>query len=439
MSFNAWLSELNRIILVFVPCILIGFVTGHLQIFFILGLIIYGLWTARQLVTLKQWLDGGAMVDQAPEYLGIADQHVSSIVDLQKDHQANKTALEDLIAHYKEMIAALPDAVVIMASSGEIKSANQAAHNLLQIDPSRDINTRITQLVRRPAFTDYFSAQNFDRPLEIRGASDQKSELSIRIIPFGKSKLVLIAQDMSQSARIYEMRRSFISNASHELRTPLTVILGYLESLSMYQNLPDECNIAIKSAEVQANRMKQLVEDLLTLSRLESTASVVKDSEVIPVASLITDAAEEAKLSTWFTNHEISTVIETDAMLKGDLQEIHSVISNLINNAVKHTDAGSAIKAIWKLGDDGGLKFIVEDNGQGIAPEHLERLTERFYRVDAGRSREKGGTGLGLSIVKHIVSRHEGMLEIDSKIGLGSAFICSFPAHRAAIDGNNSI
>ena len=438
MSSNAWLSELNRILLVFVPCILIGLVTGHLQFFFILGLIIYGLWTARQLVTLKQWLDGGALVDEAPEYSGIADQHVSSIVDLQKEHQENKTKLEDLIAHYKEMISALPDAVVIMASSGEIKSANQAAHDLLQIDPTRDINTRITQLVRRPAFTDYFSAQNFDRPLEIRGSSAHEPELSVRIIPFGESKLVLIAQDLSQSARIYEMRRSFISNASHELRTPLTVILGYLETLSMHQSMPDECYTAVKSAEVQAIRMKQLVEDLLTLSRLESTASVVKDSEVIPVASLITDIVEEAKLSTWFTNHVISAQIETDVLLKGDLQEIHSVISNLINNAVKHTDAGSTIKVIWAKKKNESLLLIVEDNGQGIAPEHLERLTERFYRVDAGRSREKGGTGLGLSIVKHILGRHEGALEINSKLGQGSEFICSFPPHRAAKNGINN-
>ena len=439
MSSNAWLSEVNRILLVFIPCIVLGLLSGNLQLLFILGLIIYGLWTARQLVSLKQWLDDGAEVDDAPEYMGIADQHVTNIVDLQKHHQANKSKLEERITNYKEMISALPDAVVIMASSGEIKSANQAAHNLLQIDPIGDINTRITQLVRAPAFTDYFSAQKFEQPLEIRGSSDQEPELSVRIIPFGESKSVLIAQDMSQSARIYEMRRSFISNASHELRTPLTVILGYLESLSLYQSLPEECNAAINSAEVQANRMKQLVEDLLTLSRLESTASVVKDAEVIPVAALISDVVEETKLSTWFTNHEISTQLETDAMLKGDQQEIHSVISNLINNAVKHTDAGSVIKVIWKKSDDGGLLFIVEDNGQGIAPEHLERLTERFYRVDAGRSREKGGTGLGLSIVKHILGRHEGTLEIDSKIGLGSAFICSFPANRVANKGDNSL
>lgn len=437
MSFNAWLSELNRILLVFVPCILIGLVIGQLPFFFILGLIIYGLWTARQLVMLKKWLDGGAVVDEAPEYLGIADQHVSSIVDLQKDHQTNKTKLEDLITHYKEMISALPDAVVIMGTSGEIKSANQAAHDLLQIDPARDINTRITQLVRRPAFTDYFSAQNFDQPLEIRGSTDHEPELSVRIIPFGESKLVLIGQDMSQSARIYEMRRSFISNASHELRTPLTVILGYLESLSMHQSLPDDCNTAIKSAEIQAQRMKQLVEDLLTLSRLESTASVVKDSEVISVPSLIVDVIEETKHSAWYANQDISTQIETNLMLKGDLQEIHSVISNLINNAVKHTDAGSAINVIWKKSDDEGLQFIVEDNGQGIAPEHLARLTERFYRVDAGRSREKGGTGLGLSIVKHILSRHEGTLEINSELGQGSRFSCSFPVHRMTKNENN--
>jgi len=202
MSFTAWLSELNRILLVFIPCLLIGAIIGRLPHFFIIGLLIYALWTARQLVTLKQWLNEGANVNDAPEYLGIADQHVSNIVDLQKNHHVKHAKLEDLIAHYNEMIAALPDAVVIMSINGKIKSANQAAKKLLQIDPSRDIATRITQLVRKPAFTDYFAAQKFDQPLELRGASDQEAELSIRIIPFGDNKLVLIAQDMSQSARI---------------------------------------------------------------------------------------------------------------------------------------------------------------------------------------------------------------------------------------------
>ncbi len=438
MSLNAWISEFNRILLVFTPCIVLGFFTSHIPLFFIFALIIYGLWSARQLVTLKQWLDRGAIVDEAPEYLGIADQHVSSIVDLQKIHIINENELRDLIHQYNQMISALPDAIVVMADSGEILSANQAALNLLHIDHARDIGTRVTQLIRQPSFIDYFSAQKFDQSLEIRGSSELEPELSVRIIPFGEGKLVLIAQDMSQSARIYEMRRSFISNASHELRTPLTVILGYLESLSMHQRLPDECIAAIKSAETQAKRMKQLVEDLLTLSRLESEMSVAKDSELIPIASLILDVVEETKLSNWFTDHEISIQIETKSMLKGDLQDIHSVISNLINNAVKHTDAGSSIKVVWKKADTGSLQFIVEDDGQGIAPEHLDRLTERFYRVDAGRSREKGGTGLGLSIVKHIVGRHEGTLEIDSKIGLGSTFICSFPSHRAANNGNIS-
>ncbi len=437
MSISAWLSELNRILLVFVPCVLIGFFTGHLPLFFILGLVVYGLWTARQLVTLKQWLDGGAKVDDAPEYLGIADQHVSNIVDLQKSHQVKKAELQDLINQYKQMISALPDAVVVMGANGEILSANQAAHDLLQIDPEGDKNTRITQLVRNPSFTDYFNARKFDQPLEVRGSSVHEPELSVRIIPFGESKLVLIGQDMSQSARIYEMRRSFISNASHELRTPLTVILGYLESLSMHQGLPDECNTAIHAAEIQAHRMKQLVEDLLTLSRLESTGSVAEDVEAIPIESLISEVVEDAKLSTWFTNHNISTQIKTKAMIKGDLQEIHSVVSNLINNAVKHTDPGASIMVTWDLIDDGSAQLIVEDRGQGIAKEHIERLTERFYRVDAGRSREKGGTGLGLSIVKHILGRHEGNLEIESELGRGSRFICSFPANRITINGNN--
>ena len=430
MSFNAWLSELNRILLVFIPCVLIGFFTGYLPLFFILGLVVYGLWTARQLVTLKQWLDAGAIVEDAPEYLGIADQHVSNIVDLQKSHQVKKSELQELIDQYKQMITALPDAVVVMGSNGEILSANQAANELLQIDLEQDKNTRITQLVRDPAFTDYFNVGKFDDPLEIRGSSVGEPELSVRIIPFGEDRLVLVGQDMSQSARIYEMRRSFISNASHELRTPLTVILGYLESLSMNQDLPEDCIAAVKSSETQAQRMKQLVEELLTLSRLESTTSIAQDSEIIPITSIIFDVVEEAKLSAWFTNHNISTQIETETMIKGDLQEIHSVVSNLVNNAVKHTDAGSNIRVIWKLDEKSSPQLIIEDNGQGIAPEHIERLTERFYRVDAGRSREKGGTGLGLSIVKHILSRHEASLNIESELSKGSRFICSFPANR---------
>ena len=435
MSFNAWLSELNRILLVFVPCVLLGFITGYLPLLFILGLIIYGLWTARQLVTLKQWLDGGAVIDDAPEYLGIADQHVSSIVDLQKNNQSKQTELEELVNQFAEMISALPDAVVVMAISGDILSANRAAGELLQIDVVNDVNTRITQLIRNPAFNDYFFSGKFDQPLEIHGAAANEPELSIRIFSFGENRLVLIAQDMSQSARIFEMRRSFISNASHELRTPLTVILGYLESILEYPELSDKCMLAVKSAESQAKRMKQLVEDLLTLSRIESTAAIANDTDIIPVVSLISDVLKETKNSIWFTNHEFKLHIETQAMLRGNLQEIHSVISNLVNNAVKHTDAETKISITWRLVNREFAELVVEDNGQGIAEEHLSRLTERFYRVDAGRSREKGGTGLGLSIVKHIIERHEGELSITSETGHGAAFHCRFPAKRTVLNG----
>ena len=435
MSFSAWLSELNRILLVFVPCTIFGIVTGYLPALFIIGLIIYGLWTARQLVTLKRWLDGGAVIDKAPEYIGIADQHVSSIVDLQKNHQSRQNTLEDFVNQFNEMIAALPDAVVVMAASGEILSSNQAAQNLLQIDPTRDKNTRITQLVRNPSFTEYFNAGEFDRPLEIRGAAANEPELNLRIISFGENRLVLIAQDMTHTARIYEMRRSFISNASHELRTPLTVILGYLETLSEHQELPDDCKSAVQAADSQAQRMKQLVEDLLTLSRLESAASVAKETDVIPIASLITEIVNEAKNTVWFANHNLHIQIETDIMMKGILQEIHSLISNLINNAIKHTDAGTNINVIWRPVDKNSAELVVEDEGQGIAPEDIDRLTERFYRVDTGRSREKGGTGLGLSIVKHIVERHEGKLNITSELGQGAVFTCSFPTKRLGYNG----
>ncbi len=435
MSFSAWLSELNRILLVFVPCGVFGIVTGYFLLFFVIGLIIYGLWTARQLVTLKRWLDGGAIIDEAPEFLGLADQHVSSIVDLQKHSQTKQNALKEFVEQFNEMIAALPDAVVVMTASGEILSSNQAAQNLLQIHPTSDKNTRITQLVRNPIFTSYFTAGKFDKPLEVRGAAANEPELNIRIISFGENRLVLIAQDMTHAARIYEMRRSFILNASHELRTPLTVILGYLETLSEHRGLPDDCKSAVQAADLQAQRMKQLVEDLLTLSRLESAASVARETDVVPIASLITEVVKEAQFSNWLVNHNVQIQIETDVMLKGKLREIHSLISNLVTNAIKHTEVGTNINVIWRRADENSAELVVEDNGQGIAPEDIERLTERFYRVDTGRSREKGGTGLGLSIVKHIVERHEGKLDIASQLGQGAVFTCSFPNKRLVHNG----
>ena len=430
MSFSAWISELYRILIVFVPCVVLGLATGYLPLFFILGLIIYGLWTARQLVTLKKWLDDGAEINDAPEYLGIADQHVSNIVNLQKNTENTKAKLVELIEQFNLMISALPDAVVIMTASGEILSSNQATHNLLRIHPVKDTNTRITQLIRNPSFTDYFSAEKFDQPLEIHGNDANEPELSIRIIPFGEDKLVLIAQDMTQTARIYEMRRSFISNASHELRTPLTVISGYLETLSNKTELSESSIAAVQEAEQQAVRMRQLVEDLLTLSRLESTAVIASEMDIIPIAHLIKEVIEEAKRTVWYSNHNIEIQIETDVFLKGDVQEIHSVISNLVNNAIKHTEAGTNIRVIWRMVGDHSAELVVEDDGQGIEAEHIDRLTERFYRVDAGRSREKGGTGLGLSIVKHIISRHEGELIITSEVGHGAVFCCRFPQGR---------
>ena len=434
MSLGAWLSELNRVLVVFVPCVVLGLAIGYLQEFIMLGLVVYGVWTVAQMVTLRQWLEGGARTDDAPEYLGLADQHVSCIVDIQKEYMDRQDRLEEFVGQFNEMIAALPDAVVVLKVSGEIQSFNRAAHDLLQINPTSDVHSRITQLFRDPSFNDYFHAGQYDEPLEVRGSEVGGKELSIRIIPFGQDRLLLIAQDMSQAARVYAMRRSFISNASHEMRTPLTVILGYLETLSEHPTLPKECRIAVHSAGLQAQRMKQLVEDLLALSRIESTAAVAKESSVVPVASVVMEVVKEFRLSPGVAAHDIQARIETDAGLKGDLREIHSIVSNLVNNAVKHTEPGTGIQVIWRLGDGGSAQLTVSDTGQGIAPEHIDRLTERFYRVDAGRSREKGGTGLGLSIVKHVVERHEGRLMISSELGQGACFTCSFPARRLSYD-----
>ncbi len=283
-------------------------------------------------------------------------------------------------------------------------------------------------MVRAPEFVEFLRAADFSEPLRLGGMGGRRT-LSLQIVSFGHAEHLLLSQDVTGAAQVEAMRRDFVANVSHELRTPLTVLAGFLETIQDLKLDAGRVRDYVGLMAPQAERMKHLIDDLLTLSALEH-APAPPDTERVALRPLLERMRAEAEALS-AGKHRVSLEMSGEHDLLGAESEIASAFVNLVSNAVRYTQAGGEIRLRWKSSDTGG-EFSVEDSGSGIDPEHLPRLTERFYRVDRGRSRETGGTGLGLSIVKHALARHQAALLVDSTPGKGSRFAARFPAARLA-------
>jgi two-component system phosphate regulon sensor histidine kinase PhoR len=317
---------------------------------------------------------------------------------------------------------------VILDAQDRIQWCNPTAAKHLGIDPRLDVGQQVTRLVRHPRFVEYLNAQNYREPLVIRLERDLPLTAAIQLIPYGDTEKLLISRDITSLERAETVRRDFVANVSHELRTPLTVVAGFLENLADGPGMdPEMQRRALELLRQQTQRMQRLVEDLLVLSQLEDARNPLRE-ERVNVPELLRLLHHEA-LSLSAGRHRIGLEIETGAGLLGSAEELRSAFGNLVSNAVRYTPEGGRIEIQWK--EEGGeLVFSVQDTGIGIEAHHIPRLTERFYRVDRSRSRETGGTGLGLAIVKHVLSRHQGVLEIESEVGKGSRFSARFPEAR---------
>jgi len=341
-------------------------------------------------------------------------------------------------ARLQEFLAALqasPDGVVMLDRNASIEWCNFTATQHLGLDPQRDLNQQIRNLVRDPVFIAYLSAGDYSESVEIDGrdvAPGHPHRISIYIHVYGKGRRLMLTRDVTALEQAEAMRRDFVANVSHEIRTPLTVVSGFVETLL---NLPlgEEDRLRyLRLMEAQAQRMQGLVSDLLTLSRLEGSP-MPGLAEWFGASELLQQGMDEASaLSDVLTGgrHGLQLLQGPNLELAGARSELASAITNLLNNAVRHTPAGSTVQAGWRLSEEGGAELVVQDDGLGIAPEHLPRLTERFYRVDRSRSRETGGTGLGLAIVKHVAQRHGGQIRVHSTLGKGSTFVLSLPPSR---------
>lgn len=330
---------------------------------------------------------------------------------------------------FRDAADAVPDALVILDKQQRIEWANPAAAQLMNIRWPQDDGRAVWELLPHPELVPYLETGEFSRPLELAPEHSRMIVLSLRITPFGERKRqrLLVGRDITEVFHLNMVRRDFVANASHELRTPLTVIAGFLESLADKPATPAAHRRPFILMQRQTERMRNIIEDLLTLSRLEMDDQAGDQSPVDVPDELELILHEARTLSEG--RHRFVSEIDEDLLLLGNPVELRSAFSNLIHNAVRHTREGTTIQVGWRR-DGGGPSFWVEDDGEGIAPQHLSRLTERFYRVDRARSRDSGGTGLGLAIVKHVLNRHDARLMIASELGRGTRFACHFPAER---------
>ena len=436
MNNDDWSIERWRIILVLFLAFLGGILTGFWLISLVFALLGYIGWLLYKLSQLHTWLTKGAKPSLLPDSNGLWERITQQIQLTHKKSDRRKERMANLLKRLQGIITGLPYATVVLNKNNEIDWANAHSNEYLHIDIKKDRGQRIDNLIRLPEVHKILE-NNSTKEIEVSfstGDYGLERQVAIQVIPVEDGLKLLIARDISERINIHRMRKNFIANASHELRTPLTVIAGYLEIMQEDDDFPKSLQPAIQSASDQSIRMQRIIEDLLTLSRLENSDLNDNSNNIINVPSVLERVyADETSLIENDT-HLIEKDIDKNLKLKGSDAEIISVCSNLVHNAVRHTQDDTKITIQWQLNQDNEACLKITDNGQGIPAEHIVHLTERFYRVDKGRSRDKGGTGLGLAIVQHIVQRHGGRLTINSVIDKGTEFIVCFPESRTVTD-----
>jgi two-component system phosphate regulon sensor histidine kinase PhoR len=410
--------------------LLVWAVAGPLAaaLFFGAGILLRLFFHLRNLAALDRWL-ADPENHPVPDGKGQWEDVFSQLNKLTKSQRKERTQHAAALLQMQQATSALPEGVAILDEADRIEWCNPLAERHFGLDGERDIGQQITYLARQPEFVQYLAMKQFTEPLVLRGTRQDGLVLAVKLIAYGDNKRLLISRDITHLERIETMRRDFVANVSHELRTPLTVVNGFIETMQDMPNLENDMSRrALHLMGEQTGRMESLVSDLLTLSRLENEQNALHEEQV-KVGELLNLLLEEGNTLSR-GQHKLRLEKKSEACILGSANELHSAFGNLVTNAVRYTPPGGEIVLSWEAQPDGHLRFSVSDSGIGIAPQHIPRLTERFYRVDRSRSRETGGTGLGLAIVKHIAMRHQAHLDIVSEEGKGSTFSIAFPLKR---------
>ena len=405
----------------------IGWFYGRPLTGLLLAALLALIWQVRQLLTFERAL----RTDDFDDFRfgeGVWEQIFSRFQFERERGVRRKASYRGLLKEIRKSTNAMPDGAVILDGNNEIIVSNRAARELAGLKRRKDRGQRIENILRDPAIGELVNDAKFGASVEIPSPLVDGNWLNCRVVPYGADQKLLLLRDVTERMKLSKMRRDFVANASHELRSPLTVISGYLDALSEDDGVPAAWRKPVEQMRNQAARMKQILGEMLELSRLESSGTATHE-EAIDIVSLLERIRRDFQKP---DAAEIALEDESTAQLLGVKAEIESVVVNLLANAIRHTPADGAITIGWRSSPDGG-ELTVRDTGEGIEAENIHRLTERFFRVDRGRSRAEGGVGLGLAIVKHVLARHDADLEISSEPGVGSVFTCRFPPQRVVV------
>ncbi|MFN3017409.1 phosphate regulon sensor histidine kinase PhoR [Vibrio coralliilyticus] len=409
----------------YTPWVIVGWIFGHMPWLLLAATVLQLVWHLHNQMRLSAWLWDEKRLTP-PSGSGNWESLFNGIYRLQQRQRKKRKELTNLIRRFRNGAESLPDAVVVFRSEGNIVWCNKLAQHLLGFRWPDDSGQPISNLIRTPDFIKYLNKQDFSEPLEMRSPLNVERMLELRIVPYTEGEHLMVVRDVSQLKQLEGMRRNFFANVSHELRTPMTVLQGYLE-------MTEDPDMVVgpmwtKAHGVmteQLNRMNSLVNQLLTLSKIEA-APMHELEDVVNVPAMLDVLEKEAASLSGDQQHKLNFDIDSSLRVLGDEDQLRSAISNLVYNAVKYTPAGADVRVRWYETAQGAC-LEVEDGGEGIEPQHLHRLTERFYRVDKARSRDTGGSGLGLAIVKHALTHHDSHLEIQSEVGVGSKFSFVLP------------
>ncbi|GMM90168.1 phosphate regulon sensor histidine kinase PhoR [Vibrio fortis] len=410
----------------YAPWFIVGWIFGYLPWLLLAATVLQLAWHLHNQMRLSAWLWDEKRLTP-PSGSGNWESLFNGIYRMQQRQRRKRKELTNLIRRFRNGAESLPDAVVVFRSEGNIVWCNKLAQYLLGFRWPDDSGQPISNLIRTPDFIKYLNKQDFSEPLEMPSPLNVERMLELRIVPYTEGEHLMVVRDVTQLKQLEGMRRNFFANVSHELRTPMTVLQGYLE-------MTEDPDMVVgpmwsKAHGVmteQLNRMNSLVNQLLTLSKIEA-APMHELDEVVNVPAMLEVLEKEATSLSGDKEHKLEFDIDKSLRVLADEDQLRSAISNLVYNAVKYTPAGATVKVRWYQTSQGAC-LDVSDTGDGIEPQHLHRLTERFYRVDKARSRDTGGSGLGLAIVKHALSHHDSHLEIQSEVGVGSRFFFTLPS-----------
>jgi len=424
MHFSLSIKDIvTRLLIIFTLSGFLGFLFGYTLLAVFITCVTLLFWHYRHLFKLANWLWQSKSLSP-PQAEGVWGRIYDGLYRQNKRHRNKQKQQNEKIRRFRDGAEALPDAALMLSHELTIGWSNKKAQRLLGVRWPDDFGQRIDNLIRAPEFADYLAQENFESPCLLLSPVNSEVQLEIRIMAYGADDVLLLARDISNIHRLEEMRRDFVANVSHELKTPLTVVRGYVEMIQATEGTFDgHWQKAFATIESQVTRMDRLVEQLLNLSKVENN----NDDEKQPVdmALLVNNLVEDASWLNQEKHHKLSVDISTQLGVLGIETELKSACANLISNAIAYTPESGEVAVSWQqIGDK--LKFSVRDNGDGIRPEHLNRLTERFYRIDRSRSRDTGGSGLGLAIVKHVLHHHQAELVISSHWGQGSEFSIIF-------------